>query len=161
MSEKIKNFLFSAFLVVITGGLCSYFTNWGITNWYGFIPAVAYTPPNYVFSIAWSLIYAGLTISYWRVLNTTSEDKKYAGSLFLLQLILQIVWCFLFFYKGMVLAGFVVILWLIFTVLRMIKVFTKIDMTAGVLNYFYILYISFAAFLNLSFMYANGYIVNF
>ena len=94
-------------------------------------------------------------------LNANSDDKKYAGSLFLLQLILQVLWCFLFFYKGMVLVGFIIILWLIFTVLRMIKIFTKIDTTAGVLNYFYILYISFAAFLNLSFMYANGYVVNF
>ena len=161
MSEKLKNFLFSTFLVVVTGGLCSYFTRWGIANWYGMLEPVAYTPPNYVFSIAWSLIYAGLIVSYYRILNTNSEHKREAGRLFLLQLILQVIWCIVFFYLGLPLIAFLLIIWLISTVIRMIRLFLKIDVIAASLNYFYVLYICFAAFLNFAFMYANGYVVNF
>lgn len=161
MMNKVKNFLFSALPVLITGGLCSYFTRWGVADWYAQFDKPLYVPPGYVFSLAWGIIYALLIASYYRVLNTDSNLKPLAGRLFWQQLPLQVLWCFLFFYQGMLLAAFVVILWLIYTVLRMTGVFSKIDMTAGALNYFYIFYICYAAFLNFAFLYANGYVLNF
>lgn len=161
MSEKLKNFLFCLMMVVTTAGLCSYFTRWGISNWYSSFEKPTFSPPNYVFSLAWGIIYTFLIWSYYRILNSNTLFKKEASRLFLLQLLLQVLWCILFFYKGFILAGFIVILWLIFTVFRMIKIFLNIDVVAGAMNYFYIMYICFAAFLNFAFLYANGYVVHF
>ncbi len=159
--EKVMKFMFSLFLVLVAGGLCSYFTRWGITNWYSNFDKPLYVPPRQFFITAWSLIYALLIISYYRILNSDSSLKPVAGRFFLLQLLLQILWCALFFYKGMLLPSFLVILWLDYTVYRMIKSFLKIDLIAGALNYFYLFYIGYATFLNFVFLYANGYVITF
>lgn len=161
MTRKLKNFLFSFFLVAVAGALCSYFTRWGISHWYADFTKPVYVPPSWVFSTAWSLIYIMLIASYYRILNSSTLFKREAGRLFLLQLMLQVLWCILFFGKGLFLPAFLVILWLIFTVWRMIRLFLRIDVTAGALNYFYFLYICYAAFLSFAFLYANGYVINF
>ena len=161
MSEKSKNLLLSIVPVVITGTLCSYFTRSGVAGWYSQMATSTATPPNYVFSLAWSIIYLGLMISFYRILNATNTDKSCAIRLFWMQLVIQVVWCVVFFAMQMPLIGGLVILWLVWTVFKMIRAFLKIDKTAAVLNLFYFCYICFASFLNWSFLYANNLITTF
>lgn len=161
MTAKLKNFCFSFFIVAVAGALCSYFTRWGVRHWYNDFIKPVYVPPAWFFSVAWGLIYAQMIASYYRILNSGTLFLHEAGRLFLLQLMLQVLWCILFFYKGLFLASFLVILWLIFTLGRMINLFLKIDVAAGALNFFGFLYICYAAFLSFAFLYANGYVINF
>ena len=58
---KLAKFLYSTALVVITAWLCSYFTRYGIANWYESFEKPAVTPPNEIFAPVWALIY-GLMI---------------------------------------------------------------------------------------------------
>ena len=160
MSEKLKNLLLSILSVVITGSICSYFSRQGVSGWYSQMITSNLTPPNYVFSAAWSIIYILLIISFYRILETPHRLRSEAVNLFAEQLLIQILWCVLFFYFKQVLLGAVIMLWLIYTVFLMIRTFLQIDVIAGSLNYFYFLYICFATFLNFSFLYYNGYIVN-
>ena len=161
MSEKVKNVLLSIIPIMITGALCSYLTRTGVAGWYSQMAKSSATPPNYIFSLAWSIIYLLLIISFYRILAHPNTDKSYALRLYWQQLILQVLWCFLFFDARLPLMGGLVILWLVFTVYRMIRAFLKIDIIAGSLNYFYFLYICFASFLNWSFLYANELIKTF
>ena len=160
MSEKLKNLLLSILPVVFTGVICSYFTRQGVQGWYSQMLTSELTPPNYIFSFAWSLIYLLLMISFYRILSTPHQLRSKAILLFTEQLFIQILWCVLFFYFKQPLLGAIIMLWLIYTVFLMIRIFLQINVIAGTLNYFYFLYICFATFLNFAFLYYNGYIVN-
>jgi len=160
MSEKIKNIWLSFIPVAVTGFICSYFTRQGVAGWYSQMITSSLTPPNYVFSTAWSIIYLLLFISFYRILATPHRLRNKAVRLFIQQLFIQILWCVLFFYLKQPLLGAIVMLWLIYTVFSMIRVFLQINVIAGILNYFYFLYICFATFLNFAFLYHNGYIIN-
>ena len=161
MSDKIKNLLLSIIPVIVTGAVCSYFTRAGVAGWYSQMATSQMTPPNYVFSIAWSIIYICLMISVYRILNAADNNKSYALRLYWQQLIIQILWCVLFFGEQMPLIGGILILWLVLTVFQMICTFWKIDKPAAWLNLFYFCYICFASYLNWSFLYANNLVTTF
>ena len=161
MSNKLKNILLSIIPVVVTGAICSYITRTGVAGWYAQMATSSVTPPNYVFSIAWSIIYICLMISFYRILTSADTNKACAIRLFWQQLILQVLWCSLFFGAQMPLIGGLVILWLIWVVFKMIRAFHCIDKASAFLNSFYFLYICFAAYLNWSFLYANNLIITF
>lgn len=79
-----------------------------------------------------------------------------AGRLFFSQLLFQMVWCFCFFYLGYTGAGIAVLLFLAWTVRRMIGSFAQIDKFAAALNYPYFIWLLFALWLNISFVWLNG-----
>ena len=98
---KLAKFLYSTALVVITAWLCSYFTRYGIANWYESFEKPAVTPPNEIFAPVWALIYGLMIVSFYQILTAASSLRQTAGQLFVAQLLLQIIWTFLFFYEGM------------------------------------------------------------
>ena len=147
---KLAKFLYSTALVVITAWLCSYFTRYGIANWYESFEKPAVTPPNEIFAPVWALIYGLMIVSFYQILTAASSLRQTAGQLFVAQLLLQIIWTFLFFYEGMLGA-----------VWQMIKVFKQIRPLAAYLNYPYLLWLCYAGFLNFVFLYAQGAVVEF
>ena len=161
MSEKAKNLLLTIIPVVITGALCSYFSRTGVSGWYSKMATSTITPPNYIFSLAWSIIYICLILSVYRILASSDTNKAYALRLYWQQLILQVLWCVLFFGMQLPLIGGVIILWLVLTVFQMICAFWKIDKAAACLNIFYFCYICFASFLNWSFLYVNNLVTTY
>lgn len=97
---KLAKFLYSTALVVITAWLCSYFTRYGIANWYESFEKPAVTPPNEIFAPVWALIYGLMIVSFYQILTAASSLRQTAGQLFVAQLLLQIIWTFLFFYEA-------------------------------------------------------------
>ena len=158
---KIAKFTYSALLVVITAWLCSYFTQFGINGWYNALIKPFGTPPNQIFAPVWSLIYALMIMSFYQVLNVATPLRPKARQLFIAQLIIQIIWCLMFFYEGMLGAAFGVILLLDFTAWKMVKTFYQIRPLSAYLNYPYLLWLCFATFLNFTFMYTQGAIIEF
>ena len=149
---KLAKFLYSTALVVITAWLCSYFTRYGIANWYESFE---------IFAPVWALIYGLMIVSFYQILTAASSLRQTAGQLFVAQLLLQIIWTFLFFYEGMLGAAFGVIVFLAVVVWQMIKVFKQIRPLAAYLNYPYLLWLCYAGFLNFVFLYAQGAVVEF
>ena len=158
---KLAKFLYSTALVVITAWLCSYFTRYGIANWYESFEKPAVTPPNEIFAPVWALIYGLMIVSFYQILTAASSLRQTAGQLFVAQLLLQIIWTFLFFYEGMLGAAFGVIVFMAVVVWQMIKVFKQIRPLAAYLNYPYLLWLCYAGFLNFVFLYAQGAVVEF
>lgn len=159
--EKLAKFLYSAILVVVTAWLCSYFTRFGIDNWYNALEKPFGTPPNEIFAPVWALIYGLMIISFYLILTVASPLRRVARQLFIAQLLIQIIWCILFFYEGMLGAAFGVIVFLDVVVWQMLKVFKQIRPLSAWLNYPYLLWLCYATFLNFVFMYVQGAIVEF
>lgn len=108
------------------------------------------SPPAIVFPIVWSILYALMGVSAARVyLAPDSVFRTRSLRIFWLQLAFNFVWSILFFNLEAFGLAFVwlVILWAL--ILMMILAFSKVDRLAALLQIPYLLWVTFAGYLNL------------
>lgn len=107
------------------------------------------TPPPVVFPIVWGILYALMGVSAARVyLAPPSPDRSRGLKLFLLQLAFNFFWSLIFF--NLQAFGFA-LLWLLLLwglVMGMILVFQRVDPMAALLQIPYLLWLTFAVYLN-------------
>ena len=118
-------------------------------KWYDKLQKSQLTPPNYIFSIVWPILYVLMFISLFKILQT-KQCSLYCTPLifFFLQLILNLSWTTIFFrYKLIKTALLVLTSILILTIITFIK-FKKISIIASYLLVPYIIWLFFAFYLN-------------
>lgn len=125
----------------------SFFTFQSIPTWYASIQKPWFNPPNWVFGPVWTLLYTLMGVSLYLVWMK-HKDKK-ALYLFGVQLVLNIVWSLIFFGLHNIGLAFIEIVFLWMAIAVTIGSFMKISKTAGLLLIPYLLWVSFAAVLNL------------
>ena len=107
------------------------------------------TPPGTVFGIVWTVLYALMAIGAARVgAAPDSRARQKALNEFIIQLTLNFFWSLIFFNVrryGLALL-WLVILWVF--VVRMICAFRKTDSLAAVLQIPYLVWVTFAVYLN-------------
>lgn len=153
MAHVLK-FMISFALVAITALLSSYFSYLGVNTFYEGLTMPPLTPPNEVFRFVWPALYVLMIISFYFVLEKENNSK--AVKLFVYQLVLHVLWCFLFFSKGLFLFGFADIVLLLLTVAFMLKAFYALSPAAAFLQYPYFIWLLFATYLNAGVWYLNG-----
>lgn len=108
------------------------------------------SPPALVFPIVWVILYALMGIGAARIYNSPPSAERSRGlNLFVAQLIVNFFWSLIFFNAqafGFA-AIWLVLLWIL--VLRMILTFRKVDPLAAWLQVPYLIWLTFAAYLNL------------
>ena len=108
------------------------------------------SPPGWVFPVVWGLLYALMGISAARIAHLEPAPARNRGlNLYIIQLAVNFFWP-LFFFNAQV-YGFA-FLWLLLLwglVLWMILYFWQADRKAALLQLPYLLWLSFAAYLNL------------
>ena len=115
------------------------------------------TPPPIVFPIAWGILYALMGIGAARVyLAPESEARSRGLGLFAIQLAVNFLWTIVFFNVRAYGAAFFILLALWALILAMIFAFRRTDALAGWLQVPYLLWVTFAAYLNLSVWRLNG-----
>lgn len=151
---KLKPLLFSLFISWGIGGIAAFLTNDSM-DIYSSIKLPKLAPPSIVFPIAWSILYTLMGISAYMIYESQLERKSFALGIYALQLIVNFLWPLIFFDGRMFLAALIclIILWVL--VLWMIISFYKIKPLAAYLQIPYLLWLTFAAYLNL-----NIYLLN-
>lgn len=147
---KILKLLVSILLCEAAGIIGSVFTFPAIQGWYASINKPFFVPPNWVFAPAWTLLFLLMGISLYFSWEHGFKEKKakIAGSLFAVQLILNIFWSVLFFGLQNPLAAFIEIIFLWLAILATILAFWKISKKAALLLLPYLAWVSFASLLN-------------
>ena len=150
MLSKIKSYVIAILIPIAAGLLSAFFTRNNMDLYQSIIkPPLA--PPAILFPIVWTILYTLMGISSAIVYNSDadSEDKKQALLLYGLQLIVNFFWSILFFNQRAFLLSLIwlVLLWIL--ILWMIVCFYKINKTAAWLQIPYLLWVSFAGYLNL------------
>lgn len=151
--EKIKNnwkVLIASFLIVfLVAYLGSLFTNNAVkSDWYESIKS-GITPPNFVFPIAWSIIFFMIALSlYFSWISADKEGRKNIAFAFGINFLLNMLWSVLYFGLKIPKASFVEIIFLWLSILSMILVTRKIDKKAAWLLVPYLLWTAFASILN-------------
>jgi len=137
------------FLVILTsviGSLANVYIN--SDTWYEELIKSPLNPPSYVFGIVWPILYAIMAFVSFKMAEKIS-------ALFIMQLLANAAWSWVFFYFHAPLIALVDISLLIYLNLKIISV---IKVESSILFYMYLPYLiwlSFAAFLNASIVLLN------
>ena len=151
MWKKIKPYVVSILIALGVGGLAAYLTMDSM-DIYAQINTPPLAPPGWLFPVVWSVLYILMGISAALVYtNKTAspQDKKSALKIYGFQLIVNFLWTLIFFNLQNWLFAFIWILLLWVLIIIMIVKFYKIKPLAGLLQIPYLLWVTFAAYLNL------------
>lgn len=146
---NLKKFLISMAIPLAVGGLSALIIK-GDTDIYDKIIKPPLSPPSWVFPVAWSILYILMGISLYLVLNSNvnKPQKQRAIVLFAIQLILNFIWSPIFFSLQQFLLAFIVLIFMWIFTLGMIISFYGISKPAALLQIPYLLWITFAGYLN-------------
>lgn len=124
---------------------------------YGMLVKPELAPPSIVFPIVWTVLYILMGISSYLIITSNAGKAKTEKALMLYwyQLAVNFLWATFFFNFEWYLFSFVWILILWILVLLMILTFWKIDKRAAIINIPYLLWLTFAAYLNLAIWWLN------
>ena len=107
-------------------------------------------PPAWLFPVVWTILYALMGISSYIVLTSdaSQEEIKSAMQLYAYQLVVNFLWPTFFFNFGWYLFSFLwlILLWVL--VFLMIRKFYDINRVAAYLNVPYLVWLTFAGYLN-------------
>lgn len=140
----MNHYLISFILIIITVVISNNFVKKNRdTDWYRCIePSI--TPPGWVFSAAWSIIYLLLFFAFGKILKSSN---RFVISLFILNLFLQVVWSYFYFTKKRIDIALALIQFLLLSTVIIINLTP--DMTIKYLLYPYLCWLTFAATLNI------------
>lgn len=149
-SDKWKSYVFWILLSEAVGIIAGLLTSGGVEAYGMSVVKPLLTPPAIVFPIVWTILYALMGIGAVRVqLSGNSPEQRRGISLFILQLILNFFWPLFFFNLQAYGFSFILLLALWAAVFLMILTFYKVDKLAAWLQIPYLIWLTFAAYLNL------------
>ncbi len=109
------------------------------------------SPPAWLFPVAWTLLYSLMGLATYFMLTATAEnqEKKQALSVYIYQLVVNFLWPTFFFNLQWYLFSFLWLLLLWVLVLVTLLRYYNISKIAGYLLVPYLVWLTFAAYLNL------------
>lgn len=145
---QLKNLIVGILIPLAVGGLSALFTM-GSMESFETLNKPPLSPPGWLFPVVWSVLFILMGIaSYLVYVSPRSYDRKSALTLYGIQLFFNFVWSLLFFNLEAYLFAFIwlVALWILI-IITAIK-FYRISKSAGYLLIPYIIWVTFAGYLN-------------
>jgi len=149
-TKNVKRLIFAILICQLAGLVGSLFTYESIPNWYASLKMPSLNPPNWIFGPVWITLYTLMGVSLYLVWTKGLNKKnvRRAIMIFSIQLALNSIWSILFF--GLKLPFYalieIVVLW--FAIAFTIFEFYKISEKSGLILLPYIVWVTFALFLN-------------
>ena len=148
MKPNVKTLLIALAIPLAVGGLSTLLS--GGMGDYRQLNQPPLSPPGWVFPIVWTVLYLLMGYSSYRVYTAGKSpvQTQKALRLYGAQLLLNFIWPIVFFAFQWYLGAFIVLVALWVLILLTLRAFTAIDETAGDLLIPYILWVTFAGYLN-------------
>lgn len=143
---------------LITGAVAGFLTRNGMEIFKA-LEKPPLSPPGWLFPVVWTVLYILMGISMYLVLVSNGDPVQVANACkaYHLQLGVNFLWSIFFFGFGWYLFSFVWLLLLWILVLAMIVLFSYVSKTAAYLNIPYLIWLTFAAYLNAGVWFLNQY----
>ncbi len=135
--------------LIAIGGVIGSLTKPEISAWYDTLNRSNLTPPNYIFPIAWTILYGIIGVCGWIIWRTQEFQKlRLIKAFYVTQLILNWSWTPFFFYYH--LTGFSLIILVVMDILvgSIIWLSYREIRSVSLLTLLYLLWILFATYLN-------------
>lgn len=145
---KWKPLIICLLIPLAVGGLSALLTM-GSMEIYGNLNQPPLSPPGFLFPIVWTILFILMGISSYLIFVSDDRNKTKALIIYAVQLVFNFVWSLIFFNMQSYLFAFIwlVILWAL--IIAMIVSFWKISKPAALLQIPYLLWVTFAGYLNL------------
>ena len=157
MKQNLKPYVISILIPLLIGGLSALISSGGM-DFYKTINRPPLSPPSILFPIVWTILFILMGIS-WAMVATTKTtsppQKRSAFYTYALSLIFNFFWSIFFFNLNWFLFSFLWLLVLIFLIIRTIMKYYRINPVASYLQIPYLLWVSFAGYLNLAIWWLN------
>lgn len=146
-----KTYLISILIALGIGGLSALLSMDSMRIYGEMMVKPPLAPPGWLFPVVWTALYTLMGISAGMIwLSPQGADRSRGLNLYIAQLIVNFFWSLLFFNAqafGFA-ALWLILLWVL--VLLMILQFWKVDQLAAKLQIPYLIWLTFAAYLNIS-----------
>ncbi len=132
------------------GGLSAWISGSGMDA-YGALNQPPLSPPGWLFPVVWTILYLLMGYASYRIFTSGAEEDKIRRALTLYgaQLALNFVWPLVFFGLSLYLLAFLVLVALWVLIYLTMHAFAKINEKTADLLLPYILWVTFAGYLNL------------
>lgn len=152
----IGTLIFALLLPLVVGGISAFITMDGMKI-YKTMNKPALSPPSWVFMVAWTILYIvmGLASYFIMISKENTRLKIIALALYIIQLAMNFMWSIIFFNWGMYFFAFAWLLAMWCLVIACAFRFYGISKLAAYMFIPYILWLTFAAYLNF-----GAYILN-
>jgi len=155
--RKIILLCFALGICLLAGYVGSYYTAPSIPTWYTGLEKPDLTPPSWVFATVWTALYVmmGLSLYLMLISGLNKREVQFGVALFLFQLLLNVSWSFTFFSVHSIFLALMAIiaLWAIL-LCTVIQAF-RVSAASGALLIPYLIWVSFALYLNYAIMELN------
>ncbi len=146
--SKYKGLILNLLFPLSVGGVASFLTRKDM-DVYKLIVKPPLAPPGWLFPVAWTILYLLMGYGHWLCRKAAENEKQSATRIYLAQLGLNFLWPLVFFKGKLWLPALIVLLTLWVLVLLMVRAFYNCSSKAGLLQIPYVLWLTFAAYLNL------------
>ena len=154
--SKTKPYIISIFISLAIGGLSAFFTRNNM-DIYSELNTPPLSPPSILFPIVWSVLFLLMGISAAMIYNAKDPSDSKARALFVyaVSLFVNFCWSIFFFNMKLFLFSFLwlIILWIL--ILKTILNYVKINRIAAYLQIPYLIWVTFAGYLNLGIFILN------
>ncbi len=140
----LGGWLLACYLTAAVGSVAG-----GPGPWYQALDKPSFNPPSWVFGPVWTVLYAMMAVAAWLVWRRRGVGgRRTVLALFVVHLVLNAAWSWLFFGVQRPDLAFaeIVVLWA--AILALVLLFWRIRPLAGALLLPYLAWVTFAAFLN-------------
>ena len=148
MQVNWKQLLISIGISLGTGALAGFLTQ-NSMEVYSQLKQPALSPPGWIFPVVWTILYILMGISAYLIYESNSPKKEKALTIYVWQLFFNFLWSIIFFNLQNILLAFIVLIILWILIVAMIKAFKEINPLAAWLQIPYLLWVTFAGYLNL------------
>ena len=149
--NKYTKILLSILQPLLIWYVWSYFTIKSVDSWYTTLNKPFFNPLSWVFWPVWTILYIMIWISFYLIWKKGFwKNKTKIIFIYYLQLFLNLLWSFSFFYLENPLAWLINIIILLIVIIFNIKIFYKRSKKSWILLIPYFLWVSFASILNFS-----------
>ena len=148
MKIQLKPLIVSLLISLGVGGIASILTS-GSYSIYENLSKPPLSPPGFIFPVVWIILYILMGISAYLIYISDSDEKNLALKFYAVSLVVNFFWPIFFFKFGLFWLAFFWLLLLIFIVAVTLILFKKINQTSAWLLVPYLIWILFAAYLNL------------
>ena len=152
--KKAKPYIFSILLALTVGGL-SALAIANNMNVYDKINAPPLSPPGWLFPVVWTILFILMGISSAIIFTSKSKQKDDALFIYAVSLVLNFSWSIFFFNILSFIVSFIILVALWLSIIITIIKYYKINKPAAWLQLPYLLWVTFAGYLNFAIILLN------
>lgn len=150
MKQRQRKLLICIAIPLAVGGLSAWLTR-GSMDVFAGLNKPPLSPPGWLFPVVWTILFVLMGVASYLVLKSAKPQRVINDALWLygLQLAVNFFWSIFFFRLSLYMFSFIWLVLLWFLVLATVIRFYRISQTSGYLMIPYLLWVTFAAYLNL------------